>query len=150
MEELADFLNEISKGYDKPEMFFSTDSGFNNDLLLKKIEEKGFVPICVPKDNHCITYKDKTLKIKELKIYFENKEQKYLSKNPDETSFCWRIKANYRMHQREVIFIVFRLKGSKKVSVVFCFDIHAQAKTIRRHWFARTMIDWVSPNSFFD
>lgn len=141
VEELADFLNEISKGYDKPEMFFSTDSGFNNALLLKKIEEKGFVPICVPKDNHCITYKDKILKIKELKIYFENKEQKYLSKNPDETSFCWRIKANYRMHQREVIFIVFRLKGSKKVSVVFCFDIHSQAKTIRRHWFARTSIE---------
>ena len=141
VEELSTFLHEISKGYDKPEIFLSVDSGFNNVLLLKKIEEKGFIPICVPKDNHCITYENKVLKIKELKAKFEKKEKKYLTKNPDETYFCWRIKATYRMHQREVTFIVFRLKGSNKVSVVFCFDTHAMAKTIRRHWFARTSIE---------
>jgi hypothetical protein len=141
VEELSEFLHQISDGYEKPEMFLSVDSGFNNALLLKKIEEKGFVPVCVPKDNHCIVYEDKDLKIKELKTEFEKKEQKYLKKYPEETAFCWRLKATYRMHQRAVIFMVFRLKGSKKISVVFCFDIHAQAKTIRRHWFARTSIE---------
>ena len=54
VEELAIFLHQISKGYDKLDLFFSVDSGFNNTLLLKKIQEKGFVPICVPKDSHCI------------------------------------------------------------------------------------------------
>lgn len=141
VEELADFLQEISKNYDKPTMFFSIDSGFNNALLLKKIEGKGFAPVCVPKDNHCINYEGKDLKIRDLKVEFEKKEKKNLKKYPNETSFCWRVKAAYRMHQREVIFIVFRLKGSKKISIVFCFDIHAQAKTIRRHWFARTSIE---------
>lgn len=80
MEELANFLNKISKGCDKLEMFFSTDSGFNDAVLLKKIEEKGFTPLCVLKDNHCIAYKSKTLNIKTLKLYFLKKEKKYLLK----------------------------------------------------------------------
>ena len=141
VDELADFLTKISQGYDKPAMFFSIDSGFNNALLLKKIEERAFVPICVPKDNHRIVHESKNLNIKELKGIFEKKERTYLGKNKDEDHFCWRIRATYQMHKREVIFIVFRLKDSKKVSVVFCFDLHAQEKTIRRHWFARTSIE---------
>jgi hypothetical protein len=141
VDQLADLLNGITQSYDKPAILFSTDSGFNNVLLLKKIEERGFVPICVPKDSHRIVYESKPLNIKELKDIFEKKEYKYFSKKPDEESFCWRIKATYQMHKREVVFIVFRLKGSKKVSIVFCFDIHSQAKTIRRHWFARTSIE---------
>ena len=75
LKKLADFLNEVSKGYDKPEMFFSLYSGFNNAIILKKIEEKAFVPICVPKDNHCISYENRVLKIKELEVYFEKKKQ---------------------------------------------------------------------------
>jgi len=75
--------------------------------------------------------------------FFEKKEQKYLLESPDETTFCWRIKATYRMYQREGI--LFKLKASKKVSVVLCFDIHAKAKTVRRHWFARISIE-----EFFD
>lgn len=141
VDELADFLNEISEGYNKPAIFSSTDSGFNNVLLLKKMEERGFVPICVPKDTHRINYDNKSLNIRELKGIFEKKEKKYLDKNPEEECFSWRIRATYQMHKREVVFIIFRLKGSKKVSVVFCFDIHAQEKTIRRHWFARTSIE---------
>jgi hypothetical protein len=141
VDELADFLNKISHGCNKPKLFFSSDSGFNNTLLLKKMEERGFVPICVPKDSHRINFEGKSLNTKELKVIFEKKEKKYLAKNPEEDYFSWRIRATYQMHKREVVFIVFRLKGSKKVSVVFCFDIHAQEKTIRRHWFARTSIE---------
>jgi hypothetical protein len=141
VDELADFLNEISEGYDKPALFSSIDSGFNNTLLLKKMEERGLVPISVPKDTHRITYNGKSLNIRELKIVFEKKEKKFLAKNPEEEYYSWRIRAAYQMHKREVVFIIFRLKGSKKVSVVFCYDIHAQEKTIRRHWFARTSIE---------
>ena len=141
VDELADFLHKISQGYDKPAIFSSTDSGFNNVLLMKKMEAKGFIPICVPKDNHRIIHKDKSLNIKELKGIFEKKEKKYLDKNPEKDCFSWRIRATYQMHKREAVFIVFRLKGSKKISIVFCFDIHAQEKTIRHHWFARTSIE---------
>lgn len=141
VDELADFLNSISDGYDKPALFASTDSGFNNVLLLKKMEERGFVPICVPKDNHRIIYEDKPLNIKELKEFFKKKETKFLAKNLSEDTFCWRIRATYQMHNREVVFIIFRLKGSKKVSIVFCLDLDSKAKTIRRHWFARTSIE---------
>jgi hypothetical protein len=141
VDELADFLNKISERYDKPALFFSTDSGFNNVLLLQKMEERGFIPICVPKDSHRIVYEDKRLNIKELKETFEKKERKYFAKNKDKDCFCWRIRATYQMHKREVVFILFRFKGSKKVSVVFCYDIHVQEKTIRRHWFARTSIE---------
>ena len=73
VEELATFLHQIGKGYAKPDLFFSIDSGFNNALLLKKIEEKGFIPICVPKDSHCITLDSKLLNIKNLKDIFEEK-----------------------------------------------------------------------------
>jgi hypothetical protein len=141
VDELADFLNKISEGYDKPAIFSSTDSGFNSVHLLKKMEERGFVPICVPKDTHRIIHNNKSLNIRELKVIFEKKEKKYLDKNPEEGYFSWRIRATYQMHKREVVFIIFRLKGSKKVSVVFCFGIHTQEKTIRRHWFARTSIE---------
>jgi hypothetical protein len=141
VDELADFLNEISQSQQKPAMFWSVDAGFNDSNLLQKIEERGGVPICVPKDNHIITYNDKKLNIKALKGIFEKKEKKYLEKNETKDTFCWRIRVTYRMHQREVVLLLFRLKGSKKVSVVFCFDKQVQEKSLRRHWFARTAIE---------
>lgn len=149
VEELACFLNGISQGYDKPAMFFSVDSGFNNVLLLKKMEGTGFVPICVPKDTHRIFYESKSLNIRQLKDIFEKKEEKYLAKNPDKDCFSWRIRATYQMHKREVVFIVFRLKGSEKVSVVFCFDIHSQEKTIRHHGGRRSALPERLSNNFF-
>ena len=141
VDELANFLNDISNGYGKPKLFFSIDSGFNNVDLLNKIETKGFVPICVPKDSHRVFYENKNLNIKELKVLYEQKEQKYFKKSKDKDCFCWRIRVTYQMHKRESVFILFRLKGSKKVSAAFCFDLEVKAKTIRRHWFARTSIE---------
>ena len=45
------------------------------------------------------------------------------------------------MHGKSVILLLFRLKNSNKVSVVFTTDLKAKAITIRRHWFTRTSIE---------
>lgn len=152
-EELADFLNKASKGHQKPTMFVSLDSGFNNKVLLAAVEQKGFSPICVPKDSHLVEYEGEKLNIKQLKEVFKKKEErakrkkektnlaKNITQKPAEEPFVWRVKVNYQMHQRTVTLLFFRLKDSPKVSVAFCFDKKAYAKTIRRHWFARTSIE---------
>lgn len=67
-------------------------------------------------------------------------QQKYL-KEEDKTPFTLRVKAFYQCQKREVVFLFFRLKGSKKVSVIYTPNLTIFAKTLRRHWFNRTYIE---------
>lgn len=150
-EELANFLKECSKNYQKPTMYVSIDSGFNSNELIALVESKGFIPISVVKDSHLLDLEGETMNFKALKALFEQKEKRYLKKqtkkvcdkeqSSDQVPFIWRIKIKYKMHQKEVVVIVFRLNGSKKITIAFCSDLNAKAKTIRRHWFARTSIE---------
>ena len=43
--------------------------------------------------------------------------------------------------KQEMVFLIFRLNGSKKVSVIFTSNLDMKAKTLRRHWFNRTKIE---------
>ena len=55
-----------------------------------------------------------------------------------QTPFIYRFKAHYCSQNREVTLLAFRLKGSKKVSIIYTTDKNIFAKTLRRHWFQRT------------
>jgi hypothetical protein len=58
--------------------------------------------------------------------------------------FTLRIKAYYNALKEEVILLIFRLKGSKKVTTIYCLDKQSPSifgKTMRHHWFARTQIE---------
>lgn len=156
---VSEFLLKSLEGYDKPLLYVSLDSGFNNKESLSKIESKGFVPICVPKNSHVIEYNGNKLKISGLKEIYKEKEeafkvkyekQKALKlKNEEATStddeqakaFVWRQKVHYQMHGKSVILLLFRLKSSNKISTVFTTDLNAKAITMRRHWFTRTSIE---------
>jgi len=158
-ETVSTFLLKCLEGYEKPLLHVSVDSGFNNKELLLKIESKGFVPICVPKNSHIIEYNGNRLKISELKEIYKEKEEAFTLKcekekalklksgepispeNGQAQAFVWRQKVQYQMHGKNVILLLFRLKNSNKVSVVFTTDLNAKAITIRRHWFTRTSIE---------
>lgn len=77
---VSDFLLRALEGYDKPLLHVSLDSGFNHKELLSKIESKGFVPICVPKNSHIIEYNGNKVKISELKEIYKEKEGLYTLK----------------------------------------------------------------------
>ena len=73
-------------------------------------------------------------------------EKEHLEKQkslPDEekTPFYDRIRANYCSKKEDVILLIFRLNGSKKVTAIYTTDKYIFAKTLRRHWFQRTYIE---------
>lgn len=156
---VSELLLKSLEGYQKPLLHVSVDSGFNNKELLSKIESKGFIPICVPKNSHIIEYNGNRLKMSELKEIYKEKEEAFKLKyekinalklkngepisleNKQAPALVWRQKVQYQMHGKSVILLLFRLKNSNKVSVVFTTDLKAKAITIRRHWFTRTSIE---------
>lgn len=58
-------------------------------------------------------------------------------------AFGLRLKVNYCCQKnREVVLLIFRLNGSKKVTAIYgSNNRHIFAKTLRRHWFQRTYIE---------
>jgi len=133
-----------------PNLFVSADSGFDSVELLDLCAELSKVlpitPICVPTKNHLFQsgsfsgsfqrYIDQVYLPKEA-AYLEQCEKQGIQPEP----FLIRVRGVYRSKGREVTVLIFRLNGSKKVSLVYTTDLNAKSKTLRRRWFQRTLIE---------
>jgi len=140
----------LKHGLVYPNLFLSTDSGFDCPELLDLCEELSKVlpisPIGVPKKNHLFQWGDFSYKFQQLieemylpqeAQYIENCRKAGIPPEP----FVMRIRGEYVNKGREVVVLVFRLNGSKKVSLIYSTDLNAKSKTLRRRWFQRTSIE---------
>lgn len=149
---LHGLLHQWSLSYDLtyPNLFVSADSGFDSVELLDLCEELSKVlpitPICVPKKNHLFQTDSFSGSFQALieQVYLA-KEAAYLEQCHKEgrqpEPFLMRVRGMYASKGREVTLLIFRLNGSKKVSLVYSTDLNAKSKTLRRRWFQRTLIE---------
>jgi hypothetical protein len=133
-----------------PNLFVSADSGFDCVELLDLCAELSKVlpitPICVPKKNHLFQSGSFS---GSFQLFIEQgylpAEAAYLEKCQKEgrrpEPFLMRVRGVYTSKDREVVLLVFRLNGSKKVSLIYSTDLNAKSKTLRRRWFQRTLIE---------
>jgi len=129
-----------SRGIEIPELFLSCDNGYDHSLV---IEAWGNKTLSVPKKSNKITIDGNSCSINNyIKNVFLPEEEVFLTDNPNsEEPFTKRIRATYNCRGIQVILLFFRYNYSKKVSVVYCTDLNAKEKTIRRNWFQRTYIE---------
>lgn len=131
-----------SNGVELPQLYLSVDSGFRTKDLISYCEHCRVIYIGVPKVGHIVYIGDERLKIKDLKEEYVLKEASWKMANPkSKTPFSWRIRIYYQCIDKEVTLLLFRLNGSKKVSVIFSTNLDIKSKTMRRHWFERTKIE---------
>jgi len=128
------------QGFSIPNISLSVDSGYNNKDLIEvcsKLKTKTNF-ICVPKKNNIIKIDGfKGSLTKYIEEHFLPEE----AKNNLKQNFYLRKKGYYNCQKMEVIFLFFRLNGSKKVSVIYSTNLSIKAKTLRRRWFNRTKIE---------
>lgn len=137
---LAQIAEDI--GAQLPTLYFTVDSGFRSKALVNYCARVNIIYIGVPKTNLLVKMNGKSLKIKELKKEFVEKEKAhYAEKDSDVKPFFLRMRGELNCLKREVTLLFFRLNGSKKVSVIFSNDLDIKSKTLRRHWFERTKIE---------
>ena len=133
------------KGISIPKINFSCDSGYNDVDLSNECANAQLDYISVPSKAHLIEIEQTNGDVKRLKIrewideVFLIAEQEH-QKNSTEPFFI-RFRAKYCSQKRIVTFLAFRLKGSKKVCVIYSTNKNIHAKTLRRHWFQRTSIE---------
>ena len=131
-----------------PDFHFSCDSGYSHKLLEKVCRDNHLKYISVPKKAHIFLVAGKQIKGTDLiKTMFLEQESKHEEQESDlpkkeKTPFSLRIKANYCCKDNQsVVLLIFRLNGSKKVSIIYTTHLEIMSKTLRRHWFARTYIE---------
>ena len=125
-----------------PFLYLSVDSGFKSKEIVDYCNDYRIIYIGVPANNNIVLLKGKSMNIKGLKEEYCQQEVLFKEgNNRNSTHFTMRIRVFYKMLKREVTLLFFRLKGSKKVSVIFSNDINIKGKTLRRHWFERTKIE---------
>lgn len=152
LKKLHGLLHEwgVKHGLAYPNLFLSVDSGFDCVELLDLCGELSKVlpiePICVPTKSHLFRTDGFSGNFQKLiDERFLPQEEAYLEKcrkeqvNPK--PFFLRMRGEYSNKGREVTLLVFRLNGSKKVSLIYSTDLNAKAKTLRRRWFQRTLIE---------
>lgn len=133
-----------AKGVVLPALYFSVDSGFRSQALVNYCESAGISYIGVPMTSQLVKVAGKSFNIKNLKREYEKKEAMHKANNPgDKEPFVWRVRGRINSLEREVTFLLFRLNGSKKVSVIFSNNLDIKARTLRRHWFERTKIEFL-------
>jgi len=148
LKKLRRLLKEIadSEGISYPNLFLSVDSGFTDKDLITYCERTGIVFIGVPRKNckFIIGRYDLNLKNQIEKLYIKKEvahNKTYEKKDLPTPPFLLRKKANFKWLGKEVILIFFRLKNSKRVTVIFTTNLVVKAKTLRRRFFQRTKIE---------
>ena len=124
--------------------YLSVDSGYSDSDLIALASRLKIDMICVPNKTHLFMINGiKTNMKKYIKeIFLPDEKEYYLENNKDTAEpFTMRIKANYKSKGIDVVLLLFRLKDSKKVSVVYCIDLNIKQKTLRHRWFQRTYIE---------
>jgi hypothetical protein len=134
-----------------PKIYFSCDSGYNNDSLEKTCKESYLIYISVPQKGHFFEINQQKIKlavwietvyIVAEKAYQVVQEKLLLNKEIATIEpFTYRFRAKYCSQNKLLTMLAFRLKGSKKVCVIYANDKNIFAKTLRRHFFQRTSIE---------
>ena len=130
-----------------PELHLSCDSGYSDQDLAESCVQNGLCYISVPKKSHYVEIEDQKVKlsdwIEEKFIPAEKSHQERQKMLPDveKTAFTMRVRAYYCSKKQSVTLLLFRLNGSKKITVIYSTNKHIFAKTLRRHWFQRTYIE---------
>lgn len=142
LEQVCHKLSRIAEPSQWPPLYLSVDSGFRSKELLTLSQGYGIHYIGVPTKKHVLYWEGQKYKFEDLIPLFEAKEAAAKAKAaPGDPPFTWRLRVYYRCMEREVVLLLFRLKGSNKVSIIFSDSLEIKAKTLRRHWFARTKIE---------
>ena len=148
IEKTGKFIEKVNKqGAELPSLVFSCDSGYADIGLSAACEKYGMRYISVPAKSHKFTFDEEKMTLKTwLETTFiaaENKHNAAESALPaaEKTPFVYRQRAFYHAQDRDVTILAFRLKNSKKITVIYSPDKNIKAKTLRRHWFARTQIE---------
>lgn len=142
------FLKKLKeKGLKVPKFQFSADSGYNFSGLIQSCTSANLNYIGVPSKSHTIIYGGKTMSIADFKTeIFLPAEAKYTAAQAllpaaRREPFTFRKRVFYVAHQQDVTILAFRLDNSNKISAIFTPNKNIFAKTLRRHWFARTQIE---------
>lgn len=146
------------KSINLPDFHFSCDNGYSHVLVAEACQKNGLRYISVPKKNHYFIINNERIRLDEFieKAFLiaekEHLEQeKNVGNDKKNTPFTMRIKATYDSQKQDVIMLFFRLNNSSKVSAIYSTNNpNIFAKTLRRHWFNRTYIDYASQNSFLE
>jgi hypothetical protein len=145
VKEVHDFLCQLSKDAQKdlPPLYLSLDSGFNDKELLDYCETLHIVTISVAVSSEILFYKDQRMNFKTLAetVFLPEEKAYYEADESEKEPFCLRLRIFYQKLKQDVTILMFRLKGSKKVTIVFCYDKNIKGKTLRRHFFQRTQIE---------
>ncbi len=134
------------QGVEYPNLFLSADSGFTNKALIAYCEKHNIGYIGVPRKNNLFLFADREMNLTTfIEQIFLPKEEEYFAaaegKGKKIKSFFIRHRAYFKSLGRNVTLLFFRLKGSKKVTVIFCQQKEVMAKTMRRRFFQRTKIE---------
>ena len=129
-----------------PNLGLSVDSSFTNKDLIAYCTKHNIEFIGGTKRNNVFTINNIKSNLKEYidKEYNKKKqahEEKYKAQGKEVPPFRLRLRAYFHWLKKEVVLLFFQLKGSKKVTVIFCSKLTIMAKTFRRRFFQRTKIE---------
>ena len=134
------------EGFKYPNLFLSVDSGFTDTDLIKYCERVGIGFIGVPKKNYIFGFGEQKMNLNNyIEQVFLPQEAAYMEAQKANgvapEPFTFRVRANFKSQNREVVLLFFRLNNSQKVTVIFCQQIAVMGKTLRRRFFQRTKIE---------
>lgn len=124
-----------------PEISMTCDSGYNNKELLMVCKSAFLRYISVPKKSHLLAIKGEKWKLKNYVEQMVQPLEQRWKKAEKQGYFQHRVRAYYCSKNVDIVLLFFRLKGSKKISIIYTTDLDIHAKTLRRHWFQRTYIE---------
>ena len=125
-----------------PQLYSSLDGGFSNKELLDFCDGLKIITISVAKHTEVLLFQGQKMNFKTLiETVFLAKEADYYAESSSKKPFLLRLRVFYQKLGEEVTILIFRLNGSKKVTVIFCYDNIIHGKTMRRHFFQRTQIE---------
>jgi hypothetical protein len=141
----AIFVEKLkNQGFTVPVIPFSCDSGYCRIDIENACEGYHLLFISVPKVSQKMKIEWRDYTVKELKDAYVKAEKRYLENNKQEKKiepFVQRKRAYCHFLKKEVTILIFRVSDSKKVTLIISTDIHIFAKTLRRAFFQRTLIE---------
>lgn len=145
IKEVVRFLTDLSESLalKLPQLYISIDSGFNDKRLLDLCESLSLIAISVAKMNEIVVHNGKTMNFATLKdtVFLRAERKFYRDKSNENKAFSLRLSLWYNKLNRLVTILIFRFNGSRKITIIFCYNGEIKAKTMRRRFFQRTQIE---------
>jgi hypothetical protein len=148
MQKVGVFIEKLRKKH--PEMAdlnFSCDNGYSHKALLNAAPECHLTYISVPKKGHYFTIDGEKMTLLDyIETVYKPAETAYDAaqkavSTDKKIPFTMRIRVHYEALACDVTILIFRLLNSKKITAIYTPNKNIFAKTLRRHWFARTQIE---------